>query len=102
MNSQMWIVIAVIVVMSAMLGSAATLLVQKVWRAAGKFWRWLRERRRARKAKAAASKAVAADEFAFDNMAFQPDPLAQSNLSRHRYIFHGLQVASGVSILTNK
>ena len=88
----MWIVIAVIVVMSAMLGSAATLLVQKVWRAAGKFWRWLRERRRARKAKAAASKAVAdADEFAFDNMAFQPDPLAQSNLSRHRYIFQELR-----------
>ena len=85
LTPQMWTVWITSLVMAAMLGAAATLLVQKISRAAAKFWRWTRERRakaNSRSSRAAAKTVV--DEFAFDNMAFQPDPLSQSNLSRHR------------------
>ena len=86
LTPQMWIVWITSLVMAAMLGAAATLLAQKISRAAVKFWKWAKERRAKANSRRAATKAVV-DEFAFDNMAFQPDPLSQSNLSRHRYLF---------------
>lgn len=59
-----------------------------VFRATAKLWRWMRESAKAKaNSRQVATKAVV-DEFAFDNMAFQPDPHSQSNLSRHRYEFY--------------
>ena len=93
LTPQMWIVWITSLVMAAMLGAAATLLVQKICRAAAKLWRWMGERRARAKANSrnkVATKAVV-DEFAFDNMAFQPDPLSQSNLSRHRCLLYAFR-----------
>ena len=80
----MWIVWIISLVMAAMLGVAATLLVQKISRAVAKFWRWMRDRRAKANSRSRSATKTVVDEFAFDNMAFQPDPLSQSNLSRHR------------------